>query len=893
MNLAEIETSVGSLTVAPGDEFIFALLAAYGHPRASITRLRKGSLNKATEAGDVLWAKKVYYRNVDGGCDPHVAIDDIGAMPEVAKHAPRFVIVTGGGRILAKDTKTGSSLDVPLERLALNAEFFMPWAGLEKAQLEAAHYADVKAAEKMARLYDEIWDGDDAKTNANRHALNVFFARLLFCFFAEDTAIFEPGQVTSAIASLTRADGEDLPAFLEELFITLDTPPSERGDLPSYLTAFGYVNGALFSERTPVPTLSAKARNIILECAELDWSEISPDIFGSMMQAVVHPHDRAGLGMHYTSVENIMRVLRPLFLDELLEDFAREVATGDPRRLHRLHDRVSKIRIFDPACGSGNFLVIAYKELRALEHLILERLRDLDADPRGVGLFEFSRISLDNFFGIEVDDFAGETARLSLWLAKHQVDKQFEALFGSRLQMLPLREGGNIVIGNAVYLDWADLVEPDQATELYIAGNPPYIGSKKQTAVQKRELRDGVGEAAFAPNLDYVSVWFIKGAHLVRQGARRLAFVTTSSVSQGDHVGLLFPHVLRDGVEIAFAHTPFEWGNLAKGGAGVTVSIVGLAKESKAPKRLISMDGTRSVEHIGPYLRPMRSDVYVTRRSRPISALPEMRLGSMPKDGGHLNMTRAERDALLDVAPEAGEFIRRYVGADEFARGIDRYCLWVRDEDAERAWAIPELAERFEKVREMRLAGSDHAAAVADRPYRFVQRAYKEEPCLIVPGVSTGRREYLPIGFLDSGTVVSNLANAVYGAEPWLFALVQSTAHMTWLRAVGGQLRTATRYSAVLVYNTFPVPPLSAEQKGRLSTAALGVLAAREHYPDLSVLELYDPAAMPPPLRAAHDDLDSTVDSIYAPSGFRSNDERLELLFALFAEMTSREAADA
>lgn len=889
MDLATIESNVEDLDTSQGFDLIYALLAAYGMPKATIARLRKGSSNLAKGENERLLRNKVYYRFLEAwesDKDIHAVIDDAASDEAIAKGKPRFLIVRDDTTLVAVDQKTGETLDAPLEKLHLHASFFLPWAGIEKAQVEMAHYADIKAAEKMARLYDEIRKVNEISTDEERHALNVFFSRLLFCFFAEDTGIFESGQVTSAIGSLTREDGDDLHGFLEQLFTVLDTPLRDRGELPSYLASFGYVNGSLFSDRTPVPRFSAKARKIILECAELNWSEINPDIFGSMMQAVVHPEDRAGLGMYYTSVENIMKVLRPLFLDELNEEF--DAAEDDPRKLRKLHDRISTIKVFDPACGSGNFLVIAYKELRGIEHRILERLRDLYADPRGAGLFEVSRISLDNFLGIEIDDFASEIARLSLWLAKHQVDKRFEQLFGSQLQLIPLRESGVIRNGNAARIDWVEVTGSDSEGDLYICGNPPYVGSKKQSRGQKEDLVECFGEEV-RPNLDYIAIWFFKAVELVRLRRAVVAFVSTSSIAQGDHVALLFPAIFSKGVEIAFVQEPFAWGNSARGKAGVTCVVIGLAMRSRTEKRIIGHGTQRRVPHIGPYLRAAKTDTIVERMSEPISSIPPMALGSMPKDGGHLILSPTEAADLVQQSPETERFLRRYLGAEEFLNGTERYCLWIEDKDAGAAKAIPILNERFERVTRMRLAGSTHAAAVADRPYRFVQRAYRELPALIVPRVSSERRDYVPIGFLDAGTVVSDAANVVYGATPWLFGLIQSRLHMAWLRAVGGQLETRLRYSAVLVYNTFPVPDLNDEDKQRLSTAALGVLAAREQYPDQTLAQLYDPDKMPLPLRSAHEELDGVVDRIYRPSGFASDDERLELLFEMYEQLTSKE----
>jgi hypothetical protein len=787
------------------------------------------------------------------------------------------------------DRSTGETLDVPLEKLHLHASFFLPWAGVEKVDLETAHYADVKAAEKMARLYDEIRKTNDVTGDEETHALNVFFSRLLFCFFAEDTGIFEPGQVTKAIGSLTQQDGSDLHTFLDQLFEVLDTPVRDRGDLPSYLRDFGYVNGSLFSHRTRVPEFSAKARAIILECSELDWSEINPDIFGSMMQAVVHSDQRAGLGMHYTSVENIMKVLRPLFLDELDEAYA--AAEDDARKLHKLHDRISNIKVFDPACGSGNFLVIAYKELRKLEHQILERLRELEADPKGTGLFEESRISLASFYGIEIDDFAHEIAKLSLWLSKHQVNKTFEGLFGSRLQMIPLTEAGHVACANATRADWRIECAASSGDEIYVCGNPPYLGSSMQSREQKEDISSYFGTEAFSPNLDYVSLWLLKGADLARSSGAVVGFVSTNSICQGDHVELLFPKLFSRGAEIKFAHQSFPWTNNAQGRAGVTCVVIGLSERSLDPKWLWSDGRKQLVSNIGPYLRADSRNTIVSRERTSICRLPEMVFGSKPTDGGHLNMTRVERDEMIARVPESARFIHRYFGADEFLNGGERYCLWIEDDESVEARGIAPIAERLELVEKARADPKSSAIAksFANQPHRFVQRSYREAESILVPLHTSERREYVPFGYLESDVVVSNAASVIYNAEPWLFGVISSRMHMTWMRAICGRLGNQYRYAASLVYNTFPVPDLNDSDKSRLAEAAFGVLGARQQFPDRTLAELYDPDKMPTTLLNAHHALDDVVDRLYSPTGFASDDERLAKLFEMYEELTSKQ----
>ncbi len=890
MDLGQIEENVEALDTSKGFDFVYDLLAAYGFPKATLARLKKGTDSVAPSETERVLRNKLYYRYLEAwetGEDLHAVIDTAASDDKIATSKPRFLIVRDQENLVAIDQLTKETLDTPLERLHLHASFFLPWAGIEKTQLEAVHFADIKAAEKMARLYDEIRKVNEFSTDVERHALNVFFSRLLFCFFAEDTGIFEPGQVTTAIGSLTRDDGSDLDAFLNQLFDVLDTPMQDRGELSSYLTSFGYVNGSLFSHRTRVPTFSAKARKIILECAELDWSDINPDIFGSMMQAVVHTDQRAGLGMHYTSVENIMKVLRPLFLDDLEDSLA---AANDPRKLLKLHDRISKIKVFDPACGSGNFLVIGYKELRSLEHRILERLRDLEADPKGTGLFEVSRISLDSLYGIEIDDFAAEIARLSLWLAKHQIDKQFEALFGSHLQMIPLRQAGNVHAANATRVSWEDICRGSGDDEIFVCGNPPYVGSSMQTPEQKKDFITYFGDESYSQSLDYVSLWILKAADYAKRTASTVGFVVTNSVCQGDHVAALHPKIMARGVKIVFAHQSFRWSNQARGGAGVSCAVLGLSPTDRRPKRLFKDGSMMLVEHIDPYLRPTNSDVIVTRSRTPINSLPPMLYGSKPTDGGHLLLTRDQMNAMLNGDARSEVYIRTFIGADEYLNGLERYCIWVSEDQVESAGSVDPIRERAEAVKKFRQGSKKKSTReLARYPYRFGEIRFAETPAIIVPRHSSERRDYVPMGFVGPETVISDSANAIYDAEPWLFGLIQSRMHMAWLRAVGGKLKTDYRYSAVLVYNTFPVPTLADADKAALTTGALSVLAAREQYPDRTLAELYDPDKMPQPLRSAHEALDDTVDRLYRSSGFASDDERLELLFEMYEEMTSKQ----
>lgn len=884
MNLRNVEENVAAIEVDHGPELLYELLRAYGLPKASISRLRSGTYDKAEGPDEHLWKGKVYFRTADSASDDlYGMIEAARSDDRVIREAPRFLIVENGDRVLARDQKTAATLDIQPSELVANAAFFLPWAGIEKTQLENLNIADVRAAEKMAELYDEITRHNEIEAEEQRHELNVFFSRLLFCFFAEDTGVFETASFTNAVGSLTHESGTDMGAFLDQLFAVLDAQPDKRRDVPEHLRHFGYVNGKLFSRRSSAPVFSAKARSVILECGTLDWSQINPDIFGSMMQAVVRRDERKKLGMHYTSVENIMKVVRPLFLDDFEEAFQ---GADTVRKLDRLLERLSKVQIFDPACGSGNFLVISYKELRSLEHRILQRIIELE--PQRKGLFAISALKLENFYGIEVEDFPHEIAILSLWLAKHQMNGEFDELFGTDNPLIPLRDAGNIVCGNATRLDWRNVCDPERS-ETYVLGNPPYLGGKVQGAAQKADFADYFGTTKYARNLDYISLWFFKGAEYIKNApSASLAFVSTNSICQGDHVGLMWPRVLATGARISFAHQSFRWSNQARGGAGVTCVVVGLTGESTAPENdLYLASGKRHVAGINPYLHASTSETIVFSRRSPIAEIPRPTLGSMPKDGGHLILSAAEREEIVEAAPDAARFIRRYGGSAELLNDTWRACLWIEDNEIDAAAGIPAIAQRLEAVRSFRSASAAASTRdLASVPHRFAQRAHKETTAIIIPRHSSERRTCIPMGFVGPETVISDAANGVYDAEPWLFALLQSAMHTAWVRAVGGALESRIRYSAFLVYTTFPIPELDDDARARLHKAGVGVLGAREQFPDQTLAELYDPDKTPNPLGEAHGRLDDTVDRLFRERGFASDEERLEMLFDMYEKRT-------
>ena len=864
-------------------EFIFDLLLAYGKPRGNVTRLRNGSLNVADDPETEVAQKNVVYFAATSG-DPLAVIDELKTSPAVVRYNTRFVIVTDYVELLAIDTKTGENLMIPIQDIDQHFTFFLPWAGMEKAQYVAEAHADIKAAERMGKLFDELLGANPGLLELphGRHALNVFFTRLLFCFFAEDTGIFTNNQFTIAVGSHTQADGSDMAQFLDDLFTALDT--TDPVDKPAYLAKFPYVNGRLFSvsQDQVVPKFTKKARELLIELGTLIWGEINPDIFGSMFQAIVTPGKRSDLGQHYTSVPNILKTIEPLFLDGLREQF--DTGYDNVKKLEVLLTRIGAIKIFDPACGSGNFLVIAYKELRKLEHAILERLAALD--PKHQVLFAESKITVESFYGIEIDDFAVEVAILSLWIAKHQMNSEFKEKFGVSIPLIPLKETGQIHAGNATRVAWNTLC-PNDNGEIYLIGNPPYSGSSMQSVDQKADFPFVFGQRPFSRNLDYIALWFIKGAEYIHGGQSQLAFVTTSSVAQGQHVGLMFPTIFEMAVEIGFAYTPFKWENNAKRNAGVTVAVISLRNKSAAPKYLYTGNLQIAASNINGYLAD-GPNIIAERRAKPLThGLPPMLFGSKPTDGGHLILEADEKTQLMDDSPEAVEFVKRYMGADDFINDAERYSLWITENDEERARKIPAIRRRLDQVARMRSESKKPATQkLATLPYRFAEVRYKPTDSIIVPSISSGRREYIPIGYLGPDVVISNKGFAVYDAQPWAFALLTSTMHMVWTRAVGGRMREDYQYSNTIVYNNFPVPPLSEPVKEKLTLAALRVLDVREYHCERTLAELYDPNLMPADLRAAHAEVDLLVDSIYSNRPYENDEQRLADLFAMYEAMT-------
>lgn len=899
MNTEKLESDIKALVMNINEEtFIYDLLRAYGLPKASITRLQKGDYNLSKVQDEILWKEKLFFKN-ETDIDIHQSIDQIRLDSAITKQHPRFLVVTDFKTLLSVDTKTGDTLDISVTGLAKYYDFFLPWAGLESVQFQSENPADVKAAERMGRLYDLILEDNPTEKKDEIHALNIFLSRLLFCFFAEDTGIFQDNQFTNAIASHTADDGSDLHNYLQKLFAVLNL--RERSEYPQFLQDFPYVNGGLFADEYPIPKFSNKSRKIIVECGALNWKAINPDIFGSMIQAVVHNDQRSNMGMHYTSVVNIMKVIDPLFLNDLKE--ALEKSECNEKKLTKLLGRLYNLRIFDPACGSGNFLIIAYKELCLLEIEIFKQLQQINTakwknnvsgEHFNDAYIAISGLHLNQFYGIELDDFAHETAKLSLWLTEHQMNLAFKEVFGEVRATLPLQDSGNITCGNATRLDW-EVVCPmldtkGSAFEIYILGNPPYIGSKNQKKSQKNDLKLIADRLKGYGILDYVSCWFIKAANYFFDSHCnvRCAFVSTSSITQGEQVAVMWPYILQHGLDIYFSVSAFNWSNNARQNASVYCVIIGLGINIKN-KYIYTDNACKSVKNISPYLIA-NSSCIVEKRTKSLANFPIMGIGNKPIDDGNYLFSNEEKEEFIKQEPNAKNYFFRWYGGREFSGGIIRWCLLpqrIPDIEIER---MPKVKDLVNKVQQFRLnSSSTPTIKLAQTPKNFHVENFPISDYMVVQKVSTGIRKYLPVGIFKKDLISSDLLNVIKSSDLSIFAIISSKMHMVWMSAVGGRLGDGFRYSSYLCYNTFPFPEITEAQKAPLKDHVFKVLDEREQHSEKTMAQLYDPDKMPEYLRLAHHEMDLAVEQCYRSKPFSSDEERLEYLFTLYEEMIAAE----
>jgi hypothetical protein len=922
MNAVEIEEAVSRLAEAPFDPatFPFAFLEAFGNKETTLKKLQSGSSNQSDLPGGVLQRNHIHIKLCAEGEVP-ATLTVLRDSPATARYKAKFILATDGKHFEAENLIDGETLACNYPDFHDHFGFFLLLAGITTVKQIRENAFDIRATGRLNRLYIELLkenlDWDQA---ARREDLNHFMARLIFCFFAEDTNIFHGERLfTKTIEQMSASDSSNTHMVLSELFRAMRTSIEERkaARIRNWANNFPYVNGGLFSDSVEVPRFSKIARSYLLHVGNLDWTKINPDIFGSMIQAVADDEERGELGMHYTSVPNILKVLNPLFLDDLRAQL--EAAGYNSRKLLNLRQRMARIRVFDPACGSGNFVVIAYKEMRAIEAEI-NRRRD-EPERR-------SDIPLTNFRGIELRHFATEIARLALIIAEYQCDVLYRGSQLALVEFLPLKADNWITCGNALRLDWLSLCPPtgtgvklyandlfgtpldqveidfeNEGGETYICGNPPYLGSTWQSQVQKEDLKHiFAGRTTLWKSLDYVSGWFMKAADYGTQTKSATAFVSTNSICQGQQVPILWPLIFGTGHEIVFAHTSFKWANLASHNAGVTVAIIGISNNAQARRQLyyLGEDSSVLVKETGlinAYL-VAGSNVIVNKTPRPVSQLAPMDYGNKPTDEGGLILSAEEYQAISRTTDSGRSFVRRFVGSNDAIDGSLRYCLWIENERLAEALESPTIVERIERVKNFRAKSSKTATnASSNWSHRFQEiRQEGSEVPVVIPRHSSENRKFLPFALCEVGTIVADSAFALYHAPLWNMALIASSIHLVWIATVCGKLETRYRYSNTLGWNTFPVPTLTEQNKADLTRCAEEILLAREHYFPATIADMYDPDRMDakfPLVREAHERNDEVLERIYIGRRFKNDTERLEKLFELYTKMIARQAVSA
>jgi hypothetical protein len=813
---------------------------------------------------------------------------------------PRYVLVSDFQTFDLYDLDEDEHASFALADLPRNVEKFGFILGVQKRSFKDQDPVNIEASELVGQLHDAM-----QASGYTGHDLEQYLVRLVFCLFADDTGIFEPREIfLDLLRNRTREDGSDLGGWLAQLFQVLNSPEDERArNLDEDLTHFPYINGDLFKAQLHLPSFDAAMRQLLLDACEFDWSAISPAIFGSLFQSVMEPAQRRAQGAHYTTEKNIVKVIEPLLLDELRAEFRRVKArkdTGRSRALREFQQRLGGLTFLDPACGCGNFLIIAYREIRELE---IDVIRELKANAGTVQMeadaTELSVVNVDQFYGIEIGEFPARIAETALWMMDHIMNNRLSLEFGQSYVRIPLRRSPHIVCADALETDWSSLLPPDACS--YVLGNPPFIGAKFQVDRQRAQVRRIAALGKGGGTLDYVAAWFLTAGAYVEKSAARIGFVATNSITQGEQVAQLWPLLYeRYGLEIAFAHRTFAWGSDARGRAHVHVVILGLVRSEHVPavRRLFSYDDLNGEPHesahaaLSAYLADaseLRNPHVVVRESHvPLNGMPPLLSGSQPIDDGNYIFERDERATFLDAEPGAERFLRPYVGAQEYLNGGERWILALQDATPAELRAMPRVVARMRAVREFRQASKRQSTLnLADYPARFNVEVIPSSPFLVIPEVSSERREYIPIGWLAPPTVPSNLVRIVLDAEAWHFALLTSAMHMAWARHIGGRLKSDYRYSIGLVYNTFPAPELDAAARRSLAVRANEILAARSEHAGATLSDLYDPDLMPAKLRRAHSALDRVVDAFYRRKRFESDRERAEHLLGLYERAVS------
>lgn len=912
MNAVEIEEAISVLSEQNFNpaEFPYAFLEAFGNKATTIKRLKTGNNNKSDIEGGVLQHNNIHI----AVCDQGKVIETLKRLkdsPLTTKAKAKLILATDGKDFQAEDLTSGETVVCDYSDFHNHFGFFLPLAGISTVKQIRENAFDIKATSRLNKLYIELLrHNPDWATAEKRHDMNHFLARLIFCFFAEDTEIFGYDLFTATVQKMSASDASNTHEIISEIFRAMDIKKDERADrnVKNWANDFPYVNGHLFSGSTDTPKFTKIARSYLLHVGSLDWKKINPDIFGSMIQAVADEDERGALGMHYTSRPNILKVLNPLFLNDLKAQL--EEAGDNSRKLLNLRKRISRIRVFDPACGSGNFLTIAYKQLREIEYEINKKRGENDL---------LTEIPLTNFRGIELRDFSAEIARLALIIAEYQCNVLYRGQKLALAEFLPLNAENWITCGNALRINWLSICPPtgtgvklfredlfstsmDQAEidfeneggETYICGNPPYLGSTWQSNEQKSDL-DAIfkGHTKTWKALDYVAGWFMKAAEFGNYTNADTAFVSTNSICQGQQVPFLWPLIFKAGYKISFAHTSFKWKNLASHNAGVMVVIVGLSKQSKTNPRLYQLNDNdesleRVVDQINPYLvaAPI---VIIDKAMRPLNQLGVMDFGNKADDGGHLTLDSNQLEDLQLTDSTKSKFIKRFYGSQEFINGETRFCIWINDEDLEEALKVPSLKRQVDKVKEARLKSKDaYARSLAKRSHQFKTPRIAERNVIVTPRVSSENRQYLPVGLLGNDSIIGDRNFALYDSPIWYLSIIASRLHWVWIGTVCVRLGMSFSYSNTLGWNTFPLPPLTQKNKEDLTNCAQELLIARERYFPATIADLYDSDNMPQDLKIAHERNDEVLERIYIGRRFKNDTERLEKLFELYTKMTAK-----
>ncbi len=879
------------------DEF----LRVFGVDRRRVATFEKQVVKAGEKSGfiDLFWPGMLIVEHKSAGRDLHRAFAQaIDYFPGIPDHElPRYVVVSDFRRIRVYDLVDDVDVEIQLSELPDRIDLFGFISGYVPRKFREEDPVNGRAAELMGRLHDAI-----KETGYDGHPLEVLLTRLLFCMFADDTGIFAGDSFLSFLESKTREDGLDVGPQLASLFQVLNTPVDKRQTiLDEELQAFPYVNGQLFAETLPIVHFNSDMRKRLLECAQFNWTFVSPAVFGAMFQGVMNDVERRNLGAHYTSERNILKVASGLFLDQIEEEL--KLSQHTEHRLRALHERIANMRFLDPACGCGNFLIVTYKELRRLEIQLLKHLNDLGKlfgkGQQVTDVSALSRLSVHAMFGIEIEEFPARIAEVALWLIDHVMNVEMAAAFGGYFVRLPLTNGPTIRIADALEVNWrSDILDTVPDAEWFILGNPPFIGSKMMTEPQRTTIKHLFGNVPGAGVMDFVAGWYVKAAQAIQGTNFRCAFVSTNSISQGEQVGILWKHLVQQyGIKIHFAHRTFRWSNEAKGIAAVHCVIVGFGCEPVAKPMLYDYalptgDPTRvTVDCINGYLTA-GENVFIMSRPKPLADAPAMMFGNMPLDGGHLLLTKDERDELLRSTPSVDAFIKKCIGAWEFLNNGERYCLWLKGVSPAVLRSMPDVMKRVEAVKEFRLSSKapstrEHAV----RPWEFRDVRHPDASYIVFPSVSSERRPYIPVGFVDESVVTTNLNFMIPGGTLFHFAILTSTMHMAWVRSVCGRLESRYRYSKDIVYNNYPWPDVTDAQRARLETLAQAILDSRARYPTSSLSDLYHPTTMPPDLRKAHAALDKAVDLCYRKEAFASERERVEHLFVLYRKLTEGFAA--